>query len=223
MSTFDSTHFYSVPLGCASPETTKPTQARGTTKGCREKEAICPQTVPVINIHHHHPKQELATLGCVSLGLTSVTFQKWTIPHKITFWSQLMELSREILETLEDRASLEEADQQKCDFKGYRWPPILPPPLSIQYAMRNIPGHTVSAAMSFCQSTWGQVTRTEPFQNREPKQTFLALSRLITWWQKPITAPTAEMKNAMTTCAQHPFSFLTHSNILSWNGASHKN
>lgn len=37
-----------------------------------------------------------------------------------------MVLSREVLETLEDRASLEEADQQKCDFKGYGWPLILP-------------------------------------------------------------------------------------------------
>lgn len=56
MSSFDSTHFYSVPLGCASPGTTKPTQGRGTTKGCREKEAICPKTVPVINIHLHSPE-----------------------------------------------------------------------------------------------------------------------------------------------------------------------
>lgn len=56
MPTFDSTHFYSVLLGCASPRTTKPILAGGARKGCREKEAICPQTVPVINIQHHSPE-----------------------------------------------------------------------------------------------------------------------------------------------------------------------
>lgn len=81
MPSFDSTHFYSVPLGCASPRTTKPTLAGGARKGSREKEAICPQTAPVINTQHHSPETGdsqwlLATLDSVNLGLTSVMFQK---------------------------------------------------------------------------------------------------------------------------------------------------
>lgn len=68
---------------------------------------------------------------------------------------QLMVLSEEVLETLGDGAPPEEADQWKCDFEGYSWPPILPPQFSIQYEMKNIFCHTLSDTMMFCQSTWG--------------------------------------------------------------------
>lgn len=170
MPSFDSTHFYSVPLGCTSPRTTKPTLAR--LKGCREKEAIFPKTVPVITIQHHSPETRVFPSGfgyprlCQSRGLPLLRFRKEIFHVRSLFDPQQMVLSREGLETLEDRALIEEADQQKCDFKGYRWLPILPPQLSIQYAMRNISCHTVSAAMMFCQNTWDQVTRTEASQNK---------------------------------------------------------
>jgi hypothetical protein len=70
-----------------------------------------------------------------------------------------MVLFGEHLEVLGNGASLEEASSWKCDFEGYGWSPVLPPQLSIQYEMKNIFCHTLTATMMLCQSTWGHMTR----------------------------------------------------------------